>query len=135
MAPLSGHGLSQMRAAVRGFLDSDVFQVPVDGCLGFLDPIIESWKIDIQTFRMEIVLNRHLASGGVRRFAFMESPLETPEPGFEQFLDDKNLSGDATADELEFLRALQFKGRQPSPLYYYRELQSLRDPLHFPTAN
>jgi hypothetical protein len=29
------------------------------------------------------------------------------------------------------LRKLRFKDRQPTALYYYRELQSLRDPLHF----
>jgi hypothetical protein len=26
---------------------------------------------------------------------------------------------------------LRLKGRRPTPLYYYRELQNLRDPLHF----
>ena len=55
------------------------------------------------------------------------------EPGFEQFLRDKSLSGDATEDEIEFLKTLRFKGKRPAPLYYYRELQNLRDPLHFTT--
>ena len=36
--------------------------------------------------------------------------------------------------EIEFLKMLKFEGRRPSPLYYYRELQSLRDPLHFTAA-
>ena len=40
-------------------------------------------------------------------------------------------SGNATPDEAEFLSRLRFKGNRPGPLYYYRELQSLRDPLHF----
>jgi hypothetical protein len=26
---------------------------------------------------------------------------------------------------------LRFKGKRPTPLYYYRALQNLRDPLHF----
>jgi hypothetical protein len=26
---------------------------------------------------------------------------------------------------------LRFKEKRPGPLYYYRELQNLRDPLHF----
>ena len=56
------------------------------------------------------------------------------EPGLEQFLKDPSLSGDATAEEIEFLKALKFKEKQPSPIYYYRELQNLRDPLHFPPA-
>src|SRR5207302_1310121 len=32
---------------------------------------------------------------------------------------------------LEFLKKLKFKGKRPNALYYYRELQNLRDPLHF----
>jgi hypothetical protein len=39
--------------------------------------------------------------------------------------------GDITDDEIVFLQKLRFKGRRPTPLYYYRELQNLRDPLHF----
>jgi len=34
-------------------------------------------------------------------------------------------------EELEFLRNLRFKRRRPTAVYYYRELQNLRDPLHF----
>jgi hypothetical protein len=32
---------------------------------------------------------------------------------------------------MELLRNLRFNGKRPTSLYYYRELQSLRDPLHF----
>jgi hypothetical protein len=60
----------------------------------------------------------------------VEPPFEV-EPALDEFLRDATLSGDATADEIEFLKSLRFKERRPSPLYYYRELQSLRDPLHF----
>ena len=35
------------------------------------------------------------------------------------------------AEEIAFLRRLQLKGRRPTTLYYYRELQNLRDPIHF----
>ena len=42
-------------------------------------------------------------------------------------------SGDATEAEIEFLRKLRFKLKRPTPLYYHRELQNLRDPLHFRT--
>ena len=56
------------------------------------------------------------------------------QPGFQAFLQDPALSGDATADEIEFLKKLQFRRKQPTPLYYYRELQNLRDPLHFRRA-
>jgi hypothetical protein len=43
----------------------------------------------------------------------------------------RDLSGGATEGEVAFLKRLRFDGRRPTPLYYYRELQSLRDPLHF----
>jgi hypothetical protein len=41
------------------------------------------------------------------------------------------VSGDATEQEIDFLKKLRFNGKRPTPLYYYRELQNLRDPLHF----
>lgn len=47
---------------------------------------------------------------------------------------EPSLSGTATEEEIEFLRSLTFKSKRPTPLYYYRELQNLRDPLHFRTA-
>jgi len=53
------------------------------------------------------------------------------EPGFKEFLRDTSLSGGATGEEIEFLRKLRFKKKRPTPLYYYRALQNLRDPLHF----
>ena len=134
MAQLSGRSYQQMRVAILEFLDTDVFSISVDNCVSFLDPMIESWDIDLKTFGMEIVLNRRLAPGSVKRFEFAEQEPQKRfgiEPGFEQFLNDKSLSGDATEEEIEFLKALKFRGRQPSPIYYYRELQNLRDPLHF----
>jgi len=54
-----------------------------------------------------------------------------PQPGLQKFLADHSLSGTATPHELEFLTSLRFQGRHPTALYYYRELQNLRDPLHF----
>ena len=41
------------------------------------------------------------------------------------------LSGDASKEELDFLKSLRLEGRKPTPLFYYRALQNLRDPLHF----
>jgi hypothetical protein len=69
-----------------------------------------------------------------KRFDFVEQGPERPfevEPGLEEFLKDPLLSGDATDDEIEFLKNLQFKQRRPLPLYYYRILQTTRDPVHF----
>lgn len=56
------------------------------------------------------------------------------EPGLREFVADASLSGTATPQELAFLTGLRFKGRRPTALYYYRELQNLRDPLHFDGA-
>ena len=137
MAQLSGRSYEQMRVAILEFLDTDVFSVSIENCVSFLDPMIESWDINLKTFGMEVVLNRRLAPGGLKRLAFVEQEVEQPfamEAGFERFLKDKSLSGDATEEEIEFLRMLKFKGRRPVPIYYYRELQNLRDPLHFRTA-
>ena len=102
-------------------------------CL-FLDPLIESWDIDLATFGVEIVLNRRVAPGHPKRFEFVEKEPEPgfdEEPGLKEFLGDASLSGDATEEEIEFLKKLRFKAKRPAPLYYYRELQNLRDPLHF----
>ncbi len=137
MAQLSGRSYEQTRVAILEFLDTEVFNVSVEGCVSFLDPMIDSWDIDLKTFGMEVVLNRRLAPGSLKRFEFVEQQPQKAfaiEPGFEQFLMDKSLSGDATEAEIEFLKTLKFKERRPVPLYYYRELQNLRDPLHFTTA-
>jgi hypothetical protein len=53
------------------------------------------------------------------------------EPGLKEFMENASLSGNATEEEIGFLRKLTFKGKRPTPFYYYRELQNLRDPLHF----
>ena len=138
MAQLSHRSYEQMRVAILEFLDTDVFNLSGATCIFFLDPIIDSWDIDLITFGMAVVLNRRLAAGSLKRFEFAEQPPPRPfalEPGLEQFLKDASLSGDATAEEIEFLKALKFKEKQPSPIYYYRELQNLRDPLHFPPAS
>jgi transcriptional regulator with XRE-family HTH domain len=137
MGQLSGRSYEQMRVAILEFLDTDVFNVSVENGISFLDPMIESWDIDLKAFGMAIVLNRRLTAGSLRRFEFAEQEPTQPfaiEPGLEQFLNDASLSGDATDEEIEFLKALKLRGRQPSPIYYYRELQNLRDPLHFPAA-
>ena len=134
MAQLGSRSYEQMRVAILEFLDTDVFNVSIENCVSFLDPMIDSWDIELKSFSMEVVLNRRLASGGLKRFEFVEQQAQEVfaiEPGLEQFLQDKSLSGDATEEEIEFLSTLKFKDRRPAALYYYRELQNLRDPLHF----
>ena len=126
-----------MRVTLLEFLDTDVLSLSPENCISFLDPLIESWDVDLTTFGMEIVLNRRIASGDPKRFEFVERGPGQPEvePGFKEFLEDSSLSGTATTEEIELLRNLRFNGKRPTPLYYYRELQSLRDPLHFRAEN
>jgi len=134
VARLSDRSYEQMRVMILEFLDTDVFHVSVENCLSFLDPLIERWDIDLETFSVEIALNRRLTLERLKRFEFVEREPEQPfsmEPGLEEFLKDSSLRGEATEDEIRFLKSLKFSGRRPTPLYYYRELQSLRDPLHF----
>jgi transcriptional regulator with XRE-family HTH domain len=134
VARLSGRSYEEMRVIVLEFLDTEVFNVSIENCVSFLEPLIESWNIDLGTFGMEIVLNRRLAAGSRKRFEFVETEadqLSEEKPGLKEFLRDRSLSGDAREEEIEFLKRLTFKGKRPTALYYYRELQNLRDPLHF----
>jgi len=134
VARLGDRTYRQMRVMVLEFLDTDVFNLSPQHCLAFLDPLIESWDIDLATFAMEVALNRRLASGPLKTFEFAErepDQLVDDEAGLKGFLRNTTLSGDATEEEIDFLKGLRFKGRRPTPLYYYRELQSVRDPLHF----
>src|SRR2546428_7451847 len=132
VARLSGRSYEQMRVIILDFLDTDVFNVSVENCIAFLDPLIESWDIDLTTFGMEIVLNRRLAPGHPKKLEFVEREPDQPEeePGLKEFLHDPSLSGDATDEEIDFLKRLRHKGKRPDPLHYYRELQNLPDPLH-----
>ena len=133
VARLSDRSYEEMRVIILEFLDTDVFNVLIENCVSFLDPLIESWDINLTSFSMEIVLNRTLAPGKPKKFEFIEreSDQREEEPGLKEFLKDSSLSGTANEEEIEFLKKLKFKGKQPTPLYYYRQLQDLRDPLHF----
>ena len=131
----SGRSYRQLRVAVLEFLDADVFNITPNSCITFLDPLIVSWDVDLASFGLEIVLNRKIASVRLKKFEFVEQETGRPsdeEPGLRDFLKDRSLSGDATPEEVEFLKQLRsHNGRQATALYYYRELQNLRDPLHF----
>ncbi len=137
VARLTGRSYEQLRVTLLEFLDTDVFNLSPENCISFLDPLIESWDVDLTTFGMEIVLNRRITSGDPKRYEFVERGPDQPEvePGFKEFLNDRSLSGTATKEEKELLKKLRFNGKRPTPLYYYRELQSLRDPLHFRAEN
>jgi transcriptional regulator with XRE-family HTH domain len=134
VAGLSGRSYAEMRVLVLEFLDTDVFNISAQSCVSVLDPLIDAWDIDLKSFGIEIVLNRTLTNRRIARLEFLESQTDETvdvEPGLEEFLKNASLSGDVTAEEIEILRRLKIKGRTPTAMYYYRELQSLRDPLNF----
>ena len=136
-AKLRRQSHEEMRAITLDFLDTDVFNISIDHCAIFLEPMIDSWDIDLKTFGMEIELNKGLTATEFLKFQFVETggvPSSEEEPGLQEFLGNAALSGDATSEEVEFLKSLRLRQKRPSALYYYRELQSLRDPLHFPES-
>jgi transcriptional regulator with XRE-family HTH domain len=124
----------ETRVSVLEFLDTDVFHVSVENCISFLEPLIQSWDIEFESFSMEIVLNRRLTSTYRKKLEFTEADPRASfeiQPGLREFLNDTKLSAGITEEESGFLKSLHFNGKRPSPLYYYRELQNLRDPLNF----
>lgn len=134
VAKLRSQSYEEARTIILEFLDTDVFNVSTGHCNTFLGPLIEWWDFDLATFEMEIHLNRLLSAVEEVHFQFVERRgpgISLAEPGFEEFLRLSDLSGDATEEEIEFLRNLKFDRKRPNSLYYYRELQNLRDPLNF----
>jgi transcriptional regulator with XRE-family HTH domain len=132
LARLAGKSFEEMRVTILELLDTDIHSLSAGDCDRFLDPLIESWDIDLVNFGMDIVLHRRLGAGRRKRLVLAETtePLEE-EAGLREFLDDRSLCADATEVEIAFLKGLRFDGRAPTALYYYRVLQNLRDPLHF----
>jgi len=134
VARLNDKSYEEMRVIVLEFLDADIFNLSVQNFIYFLDPLIESWDIDLVSFGMKIILAPELGRERMKQFEFVEKepePATDEEPGLRAFLQDTVLSGDLTQEELAFLKRLRFKDKRPTAFYYYRELQNLRDPLHF----
>ncbi len=103
VARLSKKSYPQMRVTVLEFLDTTIFDLSSENCIAFLDPLIESWNIDLATFCIEIVLNRRVAPGHRKTYEFMERvPDKTSEEeaGLKKFLQDPIQSGDVTQEEL-----------------------------------
>jgi transcriptional regulator with XRE-family HTH domain len=124
----------EMRVTVLEFFDSDIFTLSIQNSIYFLKPLIQSWDIDLRTFNMDIVLTPTLGKERLRRFAFVEMEPESVaevEPGLRDFLQDRKLCAGITDEEIKFLKRLRLIDKRPNALYYYRELQNLRDPLHF----
>jgi len=63
-------------------LDAGGDAVSTKRCVAFLDALITSWKIDLATFDLEIVVDHASPTTRVRRFAFVERvgrPARLPE--------------------------------------------------------
>lgn len=138
VAKLRNQSYEEARTIILEFLDTDVFNISVGHCNTFLAPLIESWDFDLTAFEMEVHLNRLLSPFPKVHFQFVERRRHgssQAEPGFDEFMKLTDLSVDATEEEIEFLRNLKFEHKRPTPLYYYRELQNLRDPLSFSASS
>ena len=103
----------------------------IDDFSSFIDPLIQSWDFDPVRFTVHVTL----ASGATPRFGFHEETGQeraAEEPALQGFLRDTTLRAEATPEEIDVLRTIRFPpSRRPLPLFYYRMLQNLRDPLHF----
>ena len=107
VARLSRKSYPQMRVTVLEFLDATIFTLTRENCVAFLELLIESWDIDLTTFCIEIVLNRRVAPGHHKTFEFIEKSPEhsvDDEPGLKEFLQDTSLSGEATEEDITFLK-------------------------------
>ena len=136
MGRLIHRSYEQMRVTILEFLDEDVFSLSPQNCVAFMQPLVQSWDIDLTTFGMDIILNHRVAPGRAKKFEYVEKDPEitdTEEPGLTAFLRNPSLCRDASPEEIGFLKRLHFNGKKPTAMYYYRELQNLRDPLHFQT--
>ncbi len=108
IARLTGRSYEQTRVNILEFLDTDIFNVSAETCVVFLDPLIESWDVDLTTFGIVVVLSRRLAPGSPKRFEFVEREADQPteEPGLKEFLRDASLSGGINRNEIDFLSRL-----------------------------
>src|SRR3974377_2256124 len=84
VARLSDRSYGEMWVAILEFLETNIFDVSIENCVSFLDPLIESWDINLATFGLEVVLNRRVTPGHPKKFVFVEKKPKhtfTKEPG------------------------------------------------------
>ena len=112
VARLIGRSYEHMRVIVLEFLDTDVFNVSVQDCDSFLDPLIESWDIDLANLCYESCLEQKIRSGPPEEIRVCGKGGRVPseeEPGFKRFLRDRVLSGDATEAEIDLPEAIEIQ--------------------------
>lgn len=114
---LSDRGYEDMPVSILEFLDTEAFDVSIENCVSFLDPLTESWDIDLAIYRVEVRLNSRVFSGHTERFKFIEKepePAFVEDPGLKEFLRDTSLAGYVTEEEVECLKRLSFSGKRPT---------------------
>lgn len=133
LAKRNGEPADSLRALLKQLLTISALHLTVRHSELLLGVLIAEWDVDLVKFVIEVRPDRRLAGGKPRRFAMSEQARGEvdEEPGFRAFVRDRALSSSASPDELAALKALRFEGRHPTAQYYYRELQSRRDPLHW----
>lgn len=75
VAELNGRSYEEMRVSILEFLEADVFSLSAEHCVSFLDPLVDSWDIDLTSFAMEIVLNRRLSATYLKKLEFEGKPM------------------------------------------------------------
>jgi hypothetical protein len=133
-ARVGGQNQEELRVVVLEFLDTDVFGVSRENCLAFLEPLVNGWSIDLETLRLDILLNPRLVDNPHRVFSYVEGEPaggSVSQRGLAELIEDRQLGADITEEEIRLLRSHRLGGRTPTKMYYYRALQNLRDPLHF----
>src|SRR3954463_12744764 len=73
LADLSSRSYEETRVSILEFLDTDVFHVSVEDCIAFLNPLIQSWELDFESFGMDVVLNRKLSRDHIKKLEFKEA--------------------------------------------------------------
>ena len=135
LAKLQHRVYEDTRAMTLEFLNTDMFDLSMQHCSAFLEPVIKSWDIDLKTFGIEIILNKGMAARAVRRTRICRNrrcrKLRT-NPGFQGVLAYCGIERRCEQGRTRLPREPPLQAASPSPLYFYRELQSLRDALHFP---
>ena len=127
LASNAGQSYRRIRGGLIDLLDSDR-SASIGDFTQFIEPLIRSWDFNLDDF----ILVVRLTTGATRRFVFGEDARQTtgPDPaGLRAFLRDTRLSSDPSAEEMAILRSLRIPSA--TPLFYYRILQNLRDPLNF----
>src|SRR5258708_32757751 len=74
MGKLRRQSYEEVRALGVEVLDTDVLNVSIEHSSAFLDPVIESWDIDLRTFSVQVLLSTRRASARPRRFQVAAAP-------------------------------------------------------------